>query len=135
MAAIVEKDWKTVNELIRWWHNRPKQIVGSEIDFAMKWTWKAAIAAEALKPSHNSSQDGDIAMPKLPPFNEAMLAACPDELPGVVEGNPVLRGAKAMYEYLERQSAQCQHSFYAVQCANIVRCNKCGAEFLLISTG
>ena len=55
MAAIVEKDWKTVDELIRWWHNRPKQIVGSEIDFAMKWAWKAAVAAEALKPSHNGA--------------------------------------------------------------------------------
>jgi len=33
-----------------------------------------------------------------------------------------------------KQSVQCQHSFYAVRCANIVRCNKCGAEFPLIST-
>jgi len=33
-----------------------------------------------------------------------------------------------------KQSVQCQHSFYAVRCANIVRCNKCEAEFPLIST-
>jgi hypothetical protein len=33
-----------------------------------------------------------------------------------------------------KQSVQCQHSFYAVRCANIVRCNKCGTEFPLIST-
>lgn len=33
-----------------------------------------------------------------------------------------------------KQSTPCQHSFYAVRCANIVRCNKCGAEFKLIST-
>lgn len=33
-----------------------------------------------------------------------------------------------------KQSVQCQHSFYAVRCADIVRCNKCGAEFPLIST-
>ena len=51
MAAIVQKDWKTAHELIRWWHNTPKQIVGSEIDEAIKWAWDAAIAAEALKPS------------------------------------------------------------------------------------
>jgi hypothetical protein len=33
-----------------------------------------------------------------------------------------------------KQSVQCQHSFYAVRCAGIVRCTKCGAEFPLIST-
>jgi hypothetical protein len=47
MPKIVEKDWRTVDELIRWWHNRPKQIVGSEIDMAMEWAWKAALAADA----------------------------------------------------------------------------------------
>ena len=40
---------------------------------------------------------------KFPPFNTAMLSACPDELPGVINGNPVLRGARAMYVYLERK--------------------------------
>ena len=43
------------------------------------------------------------AMPKLPPFNESMLQACPDELPGAIDNNAVLRGARAMYVYLERQ--------------------------------
>ena len=33
-----------------------------------------------------------------------------------------------------KQSVQCQHSFYAVRFAGIVRCNKCEAEFPLIST-
>ena len=33
-----------------------------------------------------------------------------------------------------QQSVQCQHSFYAVRFAGIVRCNKCEAEFPLIST-
>ena len=28
----------------------------------------------------------------------------------------------------------CQHAFYSIKFANKVRCNKCGAEFPLIST-
>jgi hypothetical protein len=54
MAAIVQKDWKTAHELIRWWHNTPKQVAGSEIDMAIICAWEAAMKhVEALKPSHN----------------------------------------------------------------------------------
>jgi hypothetical protein len=38
------------------------------------------------------------------------------------------------YTSHNKQSVQCQHSFYAVRFAGIVRCNKCNAEFPLIST-
>ena len=60
--------------------------------------YQTTVTTSGTQPTSDS-----IPVTKLPPFNETMLAACPNELPGVIEGNPVLRGARAMYVYLERQ--------------------------------
>ena len=80
----------------RYWNESGQFLHGNHYDDVVALV-KRALNTKELVPSPNTGS------PKLPQFNESMLAACPDELPGVIDGNPVLRGARAMYDYLERQ--------------------------------